>query len=125
MTITPPLHGGDHLDHVAAQVAPWRQTRAHPSERSPHELWDRAVALAATLPPSRVAKQVRVRLIDLKKRMATRVAGAPALSPLPLGFVEVPAAPTCPPPTGTTQIELSRVDGTRLCRSEEHTSELH
>jgi hypothetical protein len=115
MTITTPLHGDHQLDQLAAQFAHWRQTRTHPSERIPHELWERAVALAATVPPARVAKQVRVRLIDLKKRMATRAEGAPALSPLPLGFVEVPAAPACPPPTGTTQIELSRVDGTRLC----------
>jgi hypothetical protein len=27
----------------------------------------------------------------------------------------VPSAPACPPPTGATQIELSRADGTRLC----------
>jgi hypothetical protein len=32
-----------------------------------------------------------------------------------LGFVEVPAAPSWPPPTGVLQIELSRADGTRLC----------
>src|SRR5215470_2293130 len=115
MTITTPLHGDHQLDQLAAQFAHWRQTRAHPSERIPPELWDCAVAWAATLPPSRVAKQVRVRLIDLKKRMATRAEGAPAASPLPLGFVEVPATPAAPPPAGVTEIELSRADGTRLC----------
>ena len=111
MTITTPLHGDHQLDQLAAQFAHWRQTRTHPYERIPHELWDQAVAVAATVPPSRVAKQLRVRLMDLKERMATRSAGAP----LPLGFVEVPAAPADPPPAGVTEIELSRADGTRLC----------
>jgi hypothetical protein len=69
------------------------------------------VALAATLPPSRVAKQLRLRLTDLKKQMAT----PHAASPLPLGFVEVPSAPAGPQCTAATQLELSRVDGTRLC----------
>jgi len=69
------------------------------------------VALAATLPPSRVAKQLRLRLIDLKKQMA-----APHAAPsLPLGFVEVPAAPSWPQPPAAIPIELSRTDGTRLC----------
>jgi hypothetical protein len=69
------------------------------------------VALAATLPPARVAKQLRLRLIDLKKQMAT-----PHVAPsLPLGFVEVPSAPAGPQPTAATQLELSRADGTRLC----------
>lgn len=39
---------------------------------------------------------------------------APA-PPRALGFVEVPAAPSWPPPTGALQIELARADGTRLC----------
>ena len=115
MQIETPLHAEHQLDQLAAQFAHWRQTRTHPSERIPHELWDHAVALAATLPPSRVAKQLRVRLMDLKKRMATRCAGTPAGSPLPLGFVEVPSAPTGSPPAVVTQIEMSRADGTRLC----------
>src|SRR5262245_21047027 len=115
MTSTTPLHGDHQLDQLAAQFAHWRQTRTHPSERIPHELWDRAVAVAATLPPSRVAKQVRIRLMDLKKRMATQYEGTPPGSPLSLGFVEVPSAPTSPPPAVVTQIELSRADGTRLC----------
>jgi hypothetical protein len=76
MTIMTPVHGDHQLDQLAAQFAHWRQTRTHPYERIPHELWDHAVALAATLPPSRVAQQIRVRLMDLKKRMATRGAGA-------------------------------------------------
>ena len=111
MKIESPLHAEHQLDQLAGQFEHWRQTRTHPSERFPQALWDQAVALAATLPPTRVAKQLRLRLTDLKKQMAT----PPAASPLPLGFVEVPSAPACPPPTGATQIELSRADGTRLC----------
>ena len=115
MTITTPLHGDHQLDQLAAQFAHWRQTRAHPSERIPHALWDQAVALAATLPPSRVAKQVRVRLADLKKQMAARQQATAAGAPLPLSFIEVPPVPSCAPPTGPPQIALSRADGTRLC----------
>jgi hypothetical protein len=66
--------------------------------------------LAATLPPSRVAKQLRLRLIDLKNQMAIPHAARPR----PLGFVEVPSAPAGPQATAVTQIELSRADGTRL-----------
>jgi hypothetical protein len=117
MTITTPLHGDHQLDQLAAQFAHWRQTRPHSSDRIPHELWERAVALAATVPPSHVAKQVRVRLADLKKQMAARHATTAAVSPLPLGFVEVPPGPSALQPTDVTQIELSRADGTRLCIS--------
>jgi hypothetical protein len=117
MTIQTPLHAEHQLDQLAAQFAHWRQTRVHPSERIPSELWERAVALAATLPPSRVAQQVRVRLADRKKQMAARPQATPAGAPLPLGFVEVPPGPAGPQPTGMTQIELSRADGTRLCIS--------
>src|SRR2546427_10309834 len=98
MTSTTPLHGDHQLDQLAGQFAPWRQTRTHPYERIPHELWDHPVALAATLPPSRVAKQLRVRLMDLKKRMANRCEGPPAAPPFPLSFVEVPPAPAVPLP---------------------------
>jgi hypothetical protein len=111
MKIKSPLHAEHQLDQLAGQFEHWRQTRRHSSERFPQALWDQAVALAATLPPSRVAKQLRLRLIDLKKQMATPHA-APSL---PLGFVEVPSAPARLPSTATTQLELSRADGTRLC----------
>ena len=60
-----------------------------------------------------MAKQLRLRLTDLKKQMASPSA-APALAPQSLAFVEVPAAPSWPLPTGVLQIELSRADGTRL-----------
>jgi hypothetical protein len=115
MKIESPLHAEHQLDQLAGQFEHWRQTRTHPGERFPQALWDQAVALAATLPPSRVAKQLRLRLIDLKKQMATAHVAPPAVPPRPLGFVEVPSAPAGPPPTAATQIELSRADGTRLC----------
>jgi hypothetical protein len=111
MKIESPLHAEHQLDQLAGQFEHWRQTRTHPGERFPQALWDQAAALAATLPPARVAKQLRVRLIDLKKQMA-----APHAAPsLPLGFVEVPSAPASLPPAVATQLELSRADGTRLC----------
>ena len=115
MKIETPLHAEHQLDQLAAQFEHWRQTRTYPGERFPQALWDQAVAVAATLPPARVAKQLRLRLIDLKKQMATPHAAPPAGHPLPLGFVEVPSAPAEPQPAGMTEIELSRADGTRLC----------
>jgi hypothetical protein len=115
MTIKTPLHAEHQLDQLAGQFAHWRQTRTHPYDRIPQELWAQAAALTAVLPPSRVAKQLRVRVADLKKQMATRHEATTAVSPLPLGFVEVPSVPSGPQPTVATQIELSRADGTRLC----------
>jgi hypothetical protein len=115
MTIESPLHAEHQLDQLAGQFEHWRQTRTHPGERFPQALWDQAVALATALPPSRVAKQLRLRLTDLKKQMATPHAAPSAAPPRPLGFVEVPSAPAGPPLTAATQIELSRADGTRLC----------
>lgn len=115
MKIESPLHAEHQLDQLAGQFEHWRQTRTHPSERFPQALWDQAVALAATLPPARVAKQLRLRLIDLKKQMATSHAAPPAGPARPLDFVEVPSAPAGPQPTGAPQCELWRADGTRLC----------
>src|SRR2546425_15488 len=115
MKIDSPLHAEHQLDQLAGQFEHWRQTRTHPSERFPQALWEHAVALASALPPSRVAKQLRLRLVDLKKQMATPHSATAAPSPMSLSFVEVPAAPSWPPPMGATQIELSRADGTRLC----------
>ncbi len=80
MKIESPLHAEHQLDQLAGQFEHWRQTRTHPGERFPQALWDQAVALAATLPPSRVAKQLRLRLTDLKKQMATPHA-APSVAP--------------------------------------------
>lgn len=115
MMITTPLQTDYQLDQLAGQFAQWRHTRTHPSERIPQALWEQAVALATTLPPTRVAKQLRLRLADLKKRMGHRHAAPTAVAPRALSFVEVPPAPAVPLPSAETQIELSRADGTRLC----------
>src|SRR5262245_32300475 len=111
MKLESSLHAEYQLDQLAGQFEHGRQTRRHPGERFPHALWDQAVALAATLPPSRVAKQLRLRLIDLKKQMATPHA-APSRPP---GFVEVPSAPAAPQAIAAPPLELARVAGTRLC----------
>ena len=115
MKIGTPWHAEHQLDQLAGQFAHWRQTRTHPNERIPHELWEHAVALTVVVPPSRVAKQLRLRLADLKHQMATRQTSPTAVPAISLGFVEVPPAPAWSPATPTTQLELSRTDGTRLC----------
>jgi hypothetical protein len=114
MKIETPLHAEHQLDQLAAQFEHWRQTRRYPGERFPPALWAQAVAFAATLPPARVAKQLRLRLMDLKKQMATPPTGPLAAPSRPLGFVEVPSAPAGPQAAAVTQLELARTDGTRL-----------
>jgi hypothetical protein len=115
MKIASPLHAEHQLDQLAGQFEHWRQTRTRPRERFPHALWDQAVALASALPPARVAKQLRLRVTDLKKQMVTPPASTAAVPPMPLGFVEVPSAPAWPQTAVATQVEVHRVDGTRLC----------
>src|SRR5213080_2934971 len=115
MKIETPLHAEHQLDQLAGQCAHWRQTRPHPHRPIPPERWAPAVALTAVVPPSRVAKQLRLRLADLKHQMATRQTSPTAVPAISLGFVEVPPAPAWSPATPTTQLELSRTDGTRLC----------
>lgn len=44
MQIETPLQADHQLDQWAGQLAHWRQTRTHPYERIPQELWDHAVA---------------------------------------------------------------------------------
>jgi len=121
MQIATPLHAEHQLDQLAGQFAHWRQTRTHPSARIPPALWEQAVALASALPPARVAKQLGLRVIDLKRQMARHQAPSAPEAPQPLSFVEVPVLPEGAPsalqPPSATQIELSRADGTRLCFS--------
>ena len=118
MKIESPLHAEHQLDQLAGQFEHWRQTRTHPSERFPQALWDQAVALAATLPPTRVAKQLRLRLIDLKKQMATAHAAPPAVP-----AAEAAAGPqhsrgpgVCPPPNTDTAADPAGRDLDRLGR---------
>ena len=114
MQIATPLQADHQLDQLAGQFARWRQTRTHPYEQIPQPLWDQAVALTATVPPSRVAHQLRVQLRDLKKQMGRRDAAPVVQAPIALGFVEMPVAPAGPQDAPTIQLELSRTDGTRL-----------
>jgi len=74
MKIESPLHAEHQLDQLAGQFERWRQTRTHPNHWIPPELWEHSAALTALVPPSRVAKQLRLRLVDLKHQMATRQA---------------------------------------------------
>ena len=115
MAIQTPLHAEHQLDQLAGQFAHWRQTRPHPHSPIPSELWAHAVALSTVVPPSHVAKQLRLRLADLKKQIAARHAVPMALPATSVGFVEVPLPPTPPQPAVATRIELQRDDGTRLC----------
>lgn len=115
MKIKTPLHAEHQLDQLAGQFAHWRQTRPYLRARIPQALWDHAVALTSALPPSRVAKQLRLGLTDLKKQMATHHESTATVPPTLLGFVEVPTAPAWPQTPPVTQIELHRADGTRLC----------
>src|SRR2546427_7303140 len=112
MTIQTPLHAEHQLDHLAGQFAHWRQTRPHPHSQIPSELWAHAVALTPVVSPSRVATQLRLRLADLKKQLATRQASPPAVPhpPPALGFVEVPLPPARPQAPSTIQLKLHRPD---------------
>ena len=73
------------------------------------------MALTAVVPPSRVATKLRLRLADLNKQIATRQAVSTPIPPTSSGFVEVPLLPAQPQTAATTQIELHRADGARLC----------
>ena len=111
-----PAQAEHQLTDLADQFAHWRQHRTYRFAPIPLPLWEQAIALTAVLPLTSVVKRLRLRGSDLKKRCAARHEG-PGAEPMPpaLDFVEVPAAPSWPPPTGAIQIELSRADGTRLC----------
>jgi hypothetical protein len=103
------------LTALADQFAQWRQQRTYRFAPIPLPLWEQAIALTAVLPLSSVAKRLRLRGSDLKKRCVARHEG-PGAEPLPpaLDFVEVPAASPWPLPTPPTEIELHRADGARL-----------
>ena len=73
------------------------------------------MALARVMPHSRVAQHLRLSANALKKQMVTPPASTAAVPPMPLGFVEVPSAPAWPQTAVATQVEVHRVDGTRLC----------
>jgi hypothetical protein len=103
------------LTALADQFAQWRQQRTYRFAPIPLPLWEQAIALTAVLPLSSVAKRLRLRGSDLKKRGGARHEG-PGAEPMPpaLDFVEVPAASPWPLPAPPTEIELHRADGARL-----------
>jgi len=115
MKMKTPWHAEHRLDQLAGQFEHWRQTRPSPRSRIPQVLWDHAVSLTQVLSPSRVAKQLRLGVTDLKKQIAAHHASPAAPPPTTPGFVEVPPAPGWPQATPATQIELHRADGARLC----------
>ena len=114
MKIETPLHADHQLDQLAGQFAHWRQTRPHPRARIPQEFWDQAVALTLALPPSRVAKHLRLCVADLKKQIADHHPSTATATSMTVDFVEVPLAPSWPRAKGGPQVELHRADGARL-----------
>ena len=123
MKMDTPLHAEHQLDQLSGQFAHWRQHRLQSHERIPDPLWDQAVALTATLPISRVAKQLRLGGSDLKKHIANRQGQTAAPRPTVPGFVEVPGRPTQPAGVGSLEVELQRPDGARL-RMHSHDASL-
>ena len=103
------------LADLADQFAQWRQTR-QPHEPIPPRLWSQAVALTALLPSSQVAKRLRLRPTDLKKRCLARpgISPAEATPPAP-AFVEVTGvALHAERASNRLLIEVERPDGARL-----------
>src|SRR5215510_13410798 len=113
MPLLSPSQAEEHLHQVAQQFAQWRQSRVNPrGSRIPEALWAEAVALADVLPPTRVARHLKLKPHALKRRRGDRGGppGTPRVSQPP-EFVEVTAAPR---PMATTEVEIQRPDGTRL-----------
>ena len=117
MQIDTLLHTEHQLDQLAGQFEHWRQSRSHLHDRIPDPLWEQAVALTATLSPSRVAKHLRLRVSDLKaqitKRQGATAAQRPPHAAAP-SFVEVPQQPVQPQGLGGLEVEVHRPDGARL-----------
>ena len=74
MTTESPLQVETALAELAEQFEDWRRSRTTGQERIPPRLWDQAVALSTVLPCSRVARSLRVRSTDLRKRALVKPA---------------------------------------------------
>ncbi len=110
-----PLSSHDpELEQLADRFAHWRQCRTTPKERIPIPLWDQAAILCQTRPPSRVAKHLGLCTSDLKKRCQAHQPCTPLSVAVesPIDFVEV--SPPSWPQSGSVQINMQRLDGTRL-----------
>ena len=114
MALTTPLQAEHQLDQLAGQIEHWRQTRSQAGAHIPESLWAQAVALAAVLPPTRVAKQLRIKIAHLHRRLAAQPSRSAPASPPELGFVEVPLPPAALPGHGSLTMEFQRPDGARL-----------
>ncbi len=115
MADEPLQHAEAALAELAEPFERWRQTRATGQERIPPRLWDQAVALSTVLPCSRVARGLRVRSTDLRKRALVKPAPGTTEGTAPTpAFVEVPVPWPGPAPPGITLIEVERPDGARL-----------
>jgi hypothetical protein len=115
MTTLTEIHAEHELTQLAVRFEHWRQHRTSRTTCFPTPLWEHAIALTDVLPLAYVAKRLRLRGNDLKKRCAARheEPGAEPLSST-FSFVEVPTAPAGPLPTSSIEIELHRPDGARL-----------
>jgi hypothetical protein len=111
MTMLPPAQAEDQLNHLAQQLAQWRQSRTTPRGRIPKPLWAQAIALTHVLPLARVAKQLGLTPHALKRRGGGTAAAVPATLPPSLHFVEVPPPAWRAP---TAEVEVQRADGARL-----------
>jgi len=113
-----PFHQAEAaLAELAEQFEDWRRSRTTGQERIPPSLWDRAVALSTVLPCSCVARRLRVRSTDLRKRALVKPSPATTEETAPIpAFIEVPVPVPWPGPatSGITLIEVERPDGTRL-----------
>ena len=120
-----PLYAEHELADFAQHLAHWREHRTSTAAPIPEPLWDRAVALTAVLPRSRVAKRLGLSGQRMKQRCAAQLSAAVDAAPsVPLDFVELPAPPACQPvnptvkepprPTPSVEVELQRADGARL-----------
>jgi hypothetical protein len=111
----PPAHAEQQLAQLANRFDHWRQNRTTRFERIPPPLWEQASGLSQVLPLAQVAKRLRLRGSDLKKRWTAHpTPAARETAPAVLDFVEVSAAPAWPFPTPGTEVELHRADGAQL-----------
>lgn len=118
----------DHLTRTRQAFDRWRAKRQRRT-RIPEDLWDKAIALLADHPITRVARELRLDPAELRKRrLASALSLVPDTPPAPQ-FMEVPAphlnsrtGSTLTPdlesprqPTDTAwRLQIERADGHRL-----------
>jgi hypothetical protein len=108
ISLSPP-QAEEQLQHIAAQLTQWRQSRPTVrGSRIPAALWSEILLVAEVLSVPHVAHQLRLKPQALKRRRGET--GAKALAPVP-GFVEVAPALGS---SGAVAVEVQRPDGARL-----------